>query len=128
MSLQGIPAWWSPTTCTTCSALVSAVAVAVAASDMTRPPQNAVRALHPAESMLCFSPGASQSAEVPQQKGDRRRERCLTKNLTEGGSGQVRQASRYEYARAISARYRRASKPEKGQMLDEFCAATGYAR
>jgi hypothetical protein len=40
----------------------------------------------------------------------------------------VRRSSRYEYARAIAARYRRAGKREKGRILDEFCAATGYHR
>jgi hypothetical protein len=40
----------------------------------------------------------------------------------------VRRESRYEYARAIAARYRRAGRREKGRILDEFCAATGYHR
>jgi hypothetical protein len=40
----------------------------------------------------------------------------------------VRQSSRYEYARAVAGRYRRASKAEKGRILEEFCEATGYAR
>jgi hypothetical protein len=69
----------------------------------------------------------SQPREVPQAKADRPADRCRTKNLTEG-SGQVRQESRYEYARAIQARYRRAGRSEKGRILEEFCAATGYAR
>jgi integrase-like protein len=40
----------------------------------------------------------------------------------------VRRSSRYEYARAIAERYRRAGKREKGRILDEFTAATGYHR
>jgi hypothetical protein len=40
----------------------------------------------------------------------------------------VRQASRYEYARAIARRYGQAGKLEKGRILDEFTAATGYQR
>jgi hypothetical protein len=64
---------------------------------------------------------------LPRQESDRAGIRCLTKNLTEGG-GQARQKSRYEYARAIAARYRRAGKREKGRILDEFTAATGYNR
>jgi hypothetical protein len=40
----------------------------------------------------------------------------------------VQRASRYEYARAVAGRYRRAGKRQKGRILDEFCAATGYTR
>jgi hypothetical protein len=64
---------------------------------------------------------------LPRQKCDRAGIRCLTKNLTEG-SGQVRRESRHEYARAIAARYRRSGRRDKGRILDEFTAATGYHR
>jgi hypothetical protein len=40
----------------------------------------------------------------------------------------VQRASKQEYAQAVRGRYRRASKRAKGQILDEFCAATGYHR
>ena len=33
-----------------------------------------------------------------------------------------------EYLRAVHARYRQATRTAKGQILDEFCAATGYHR
>src|SRR5438874_1775406 len=60
---------------------------------------------------------ACQGRELRQQEADRRGDRCRTENLTEGG-GQVQRASRDEYARAIAPRYRRASKAEKGRILD----------
>jgi hypothetical protein len=40
----------------------------------------------------------------------------------------VRRSSKREYAEAVRERYRRASKGEKGRILDEFVAATGYHR
>lgn len=33
-----------------------------------------------------------------------------------------------EYAAAVRQRYRRASRPEKGKILDEFCQTTGMHR
>src|SRR5512134_1158977 len=36
--------------------------------------------------------------------------------------------SKREYVQAIYQRYRRAGRPDKGQILDEFCAVTGYHR
>lgn len=36
--------------------------------------------------------------------------------------------SRFEYAREVSARYRRASRAEKSLILDEFCQTCGYNR
>jgi hypothetical protein len=40
----------------------------------------------------------------------------------------VQQASRFDLARALAPRYAHASRREKGQLLDEFCALTGYTR
>jgi hypothetical protein len=36
--------------------------------------------------------------------------------------------AKWEYLRAIYARYRQAPRETKGQILDEFCASTGYHR
>jgi hypothetical protein len=40
----------------------------------------------------------------------------------------VRQRSKHELAEAWRARYLRASRPEKGWILDEFVATTGFSR
>ena len=40
----------------------------------------------------------------------------------------VQQQSKHELAAAIQARYLKAGKGEKGRILDEFVAATGYHR
>ncbi len=40
----------------------------------------------------------------------------------------VRQQSKHELAAAVSGRYRRAGRADKGRILDEFVAATGYDR
>jgi hypothetical protein len=40
----------------------------------------------------------------------------------------VQQASRHDLARALAPRSVHASRREKGQFLDEFCALTGYTR
>jgi hypothetical protein len=40
----------------------------------------------------------------------------------------VQQASRHDLARALAPRYVHASRREKGELLDEFCAITGYTR
>jgi hypothetical protein len=40
----------------------------------------------------------------------------------------VQQASRHDLARPLAPRYAHASRREQGQLLDEFCALTGYTR
>jgi hypothetical protein len=40
----------------------------------------------------------------------------------------VQQASRHDLARALAPRYVHASRREKGQLLNGFCAVTGYTR
>jgi len=40
----------------------------------------------------------------------------------------VRQQSKHELVDAVQARYLRATRAEKGRMLDEFVATTGYHR
>ena len=40
----------------------------------------------------------------------------------------MQQASRHDLARALAPRYAHASRREKGQVLDEFCAMTGLTR
>jgi hypothetical protein len=42
--------------------------------------------------------------------------------------GNVTREAVLEYARAVSLRYRRAGKADKGAILDEFCKTTGYHR
>src|SRR5579859_5550071 len=52
----------------------------------------------------------------------------LRKNLTERRAGQVKRETRYDYAAAVGMRYQRSGREQKGWILDEFCAATGYNR
>jgi hypothetical protein len=40
----------------------------------------------------------------------------------------VKRETRYDYAGAVATRYLRSSREQKGWILDEFCAATGYNR
>jgi hypothetical protein len=40
----------------------------------------------------------------------------------------VKRETRYDYAAAVAMRYKRSSREQKGWMLDEFCAVTGYNR
>jgi hypothetical protein len=40
----------------------------------------------------------------------------------------VQRASVRDYAAAVRRRYQRGSKAERGRVLDDFCAATGYHR
>lgn len=66
--------------------------------------------------------------DLPQLKSHPAEDRSRTNNLTEGGVGQVQQARRYEFVRAVAARYQRSDRATKGRILDELCAATGYHR
>src|SRR5438552_17268095 len=43
-------------------------------------------------------------------------------------AGQVKRETRYEYAAAVAMRYQRSGREQKGWILYEFCAATGYNR
>ena len=40
----------------------------------------------------------------------------------------MKRETRYDYAAAVAMRYQRSSRQQKGWILDEFCAATGYHR
>ena len=54
---------------------------------------------------------------------------CLKTNPTGADDDEaVQQASRHDLARALAPRYVHASRREKGRILDEFCAITGYTR
>ena len=54
---------------------------------------------------------------------------CLKTNPTGSNDDErVQQASRHDLARALAPRYTHASRRQKGQLLDEFCAITGYTR
>jgi len=69
------------------------------------------------------------SCALPQNFADPAGEVCLKTNPTGGDDDEaVQQASRHDLARALAPRYVHASRREKGQLLDEFCAITGYTR
>lgn len=70
----------------------------------------------------------SQWVELPHVKSSRREDRCLTTNLLQGKGGKVGRKSKRELVEAVRPRYGRAKKQERGRILDEFCAATGYHR
>src|SRR3954467_1813491 len=80
--------------------------------------------------------GAHDGADLRRNGTDPRRSRRLRRdvtvgprnNLTERRAGQVKRETRYDYAAAVAARYQRSSREQKGWILDEFCAATGYNR
>ena len=40
----------------------------------------------------------------------------------------MKRETRYDYAAAVGMRYQRSGREQKGWILDEFCAATGYNR
>ncbi len=66
---------------------------------------------------------------MPQNFADPGEALCLKKNPTGSGDDEaVQQASRHDLARALAPRYVHASGREKGQLLDELCAITGYTR
>jgi len=69
------------------------------------------------------------SCALPQNFADPAGEVYLKTNPTGGDDDEaVQQASRHDLARALAPRYVHASRREKGQLLDEFCAITGYTR
>ena len=49
-------------------------------------------------------------------------------HVTEGGDMGMSEAAKKEYAESIKARYFKANREEKGFILQEFCAVTGYHR
>ena len=66
---------------------------------------------------------------MPQNFADPAEAVCLKKDSTGGDDdGAVQQATRHDLARALAPRYTHASRREKSQLLDEFCAVTGYTR
>ena len=48
--------------------------------------------------------------------------------MTERRAGRVKRATRYDHAAAVTIGYQQSSRQQKGWILDEFCAATGYNR
>jgi hypothetical protein len=58
----------------------------------------------------------------------RREDRCIKTILLEREAGFVQRSSVRELAEALRPRYQRASKRERGRVLDQFCAATAYHR
>src|SRR5215467_10121449 len=66
---------------------------------------------------------------MPQNFADPAEAICL-KTIPTGGDDDeaVQQASRHDLARALAPRYMHASRSEKGRIVDEFCAITGYTR
>src|SRR5439155_14879015 len=66
---------------------------------------------------------------LPQNFVDPAGQVCLKTNPTGGNDDErVQQASRHDLARALAPRYAHASRRQKGQILDEFCAITGLTR
>ena len=66
---------------------------------------------------------------MPQNLADPAGAVCLKTNPTGGDDDEaVQQASRHDLARALAPRYVHVSRREKGQLLNEFCAITGYTR
>jgi len=69
------------------------------------------------------------SAALPQNFADPGGGSCLKTDPTGGDDDEaVQQASRHDLAPALSPRHARANRREKSQLLDEFCAITGYTR
>jgi hypothetical protein len=66
---------------------------------------------------------------LPQNFADPAEGFCLKTDPTGGNDDEaVQQASRHDLARGLAPRYVHASRREKGQLLNEFCAVTGYTR
>jgi hypothetical protein len=58
-----------------------------------------------------------------------KKDRCLKLLVTEAqGLTDMGKKEKQAYLRAIRGRYQKASRAEKGKILDEFCAVCGYAR
>src|SRR5579859_1795399 len=71
----------------------------------------------------------TRAGALPQNFADPAGVVCLKTNPTGGDDDEaVQQASRQDLARALAPRYTHASRRQKGQLLDEFCAITGYTR
>jgi hypothetical protein len=65
-------------------------------------------------------------AELRRVISSRRWIRCATTILLEREEGRVRRESVRELVEAVRPRYGRAARTERGRILDEFCAVTGY--
>jgi hypothetical protein len=63
-----------------------------------------------------------------QKFSSRRVDRCFTTILLEREAGAVQRQSVHDLAAALRPRYQRSPKAERGRILDQFCAATGYHR
>jgi hypothetical protein len=68
------------------------------------------------------------ASALPQNFADPAGGSCLKTNPTGADDDErVQQASRHDLRRALEPRYARARRREKSQLLDEFCAITGYS-
>jgi hypothetical protein len=67
---------------------------------------------------------------LPHEKSDRNGFGASAKNPTGAiaEDAAVQRSSRHDLARALSPRYKHASRPDKTRLLDEFCRLTGYSR
>lgn len=69
--------------------------------------------------------GKLEEDEPTHETGYRKGYRCLINPVTQGRRGDVSPKSTREYIPAIQMRYQKASKAEKGRLLDEVCRVTG---
>ena len=77
---------------------------------------------------MCVPKAFHRRSALPQNFADPAHEVCLKTNPTGGDDDErVQQASRHDLARALAPRYTRASRREKSQLLEEFCAITATA-
>jgi hypothetical protein len=77
---------------------------------------------------MCVPKAFRGRSELPQRPADRNGAFASAKNPTDGEVGEVQRASRHDLVRALAPRYAHAGKGEKGQVLDQVCAVTGYTR